>query len=144
MRRSAAILAASAALAALTPMPAFAKAEPAPTMRAGEIAAKLNDPAMQSALTGMIAAFTKAMLDMPAAPFVKAMGQASGKPLRDVSDDARLGDLAGADADKLNDQIATHVPQAMAAMGALAVAAEAMAPQLEQIARQMRDALPKR
>jgi hypothetical protein len=142
MRRPAAILAATAALVALAPMPALAKAEP--TMRAGEIAAKLNDPAMQSALTGMISAMTRAMLDMPAAPFVNAMGQASGKKMRNLPEDARLGDLAGTDADQINDQIATQLPRAMAAMGAFAVAAEAMAPELEKMARQMRDALPKR
>ena len=88
MRRPAAILAATAALVALAPMPALAKAEP--TMRAGEIAAKLNDPAMQSALTGMISAMTRAMLDMPAAPFVNAMSQASGKKMRNLPEAATI------------------------------------------------------
>ena len=111
--------------------------------KAGEIATRLNDPMTQYAIAGMLSALTKALLDMPVAPMVDAVEQASGKRLGDMPRDARVGDLAGTDQREVREKIVGTVPRAMSAMGALAGAFEAMAPRLEQMARTMRDSLPR-
>lgn len=141
MRRFALVIASTTAIAALAPLPAMAKEQ---TTRASEVAAKLNDPMTQYAIAGMLSAMSKALLEMPVAPFVDAIEQASGKRMGKLPRDARVADLAGTDQDKVRDQIVAHVPRAMAAMGAMAGAAEAMAPELERMARTMRESLPKR
>ncbi len=142
MRVTSAILAASAL--ALAPMPALARDEPASAGKAAEIADKLNDPMTQYAFAGMLSAMSKALLEMPVAPMVDAAEKASGRRLGNLPRDARLGDLAGTDQDRVREQIVEHVPRAMAAMGALATAAQAMAPELERMARTMRDSIPQR
>jgi len=142
MRRSSLFLA-TALVAALAPSPVLAKDEPAAT-RADEIAAKLNDPLTQYAVAGMLSAMAKSILEMPVAPVVEAAEQASGKRVGKLPRDARVGDLAGTDHERVRDQIVTHVPRAMSALGAFAISAQAMAPELERMARQVRESLPKR
>lgn len=144
MRFRSGILAASAFTIAIAPMPAMARDETVPLGKAEEIAAKLNDPMTQFAIAGMLSAMSKALLEMPVAPMVEAVERASGKRVGGLPRDARLADLAGADHDQVREQIVEHVPRAMAAMGAMATAAQAMAPELERMARTMRESLPKR
>jgi hypothetical protein len=143
MRRPAVIVAATAALVALAPATALAQSEPAPARSADEIAAKLNDPMTQYAIAGMISAMSKALLEMPVAPMLDAVEKASGKRMGNLPRDARVADLAGADQERVREQIVTHVPRAMAAMGALATAAGAMAPELERMAKTMRESMPR-
>jgi hypothetical protein len=143
MHLRSAVLASAAFAFAVAPMPAMARDEPAATGRAAEITAKLNDPMTQYAIAGMLSAMSKALLDMPVAPMVDAVEKASGRRPGNLPRDARVADLAGTDQDKLREQIVEHVPRAMAALGALATAAEAMTPELERMARTMRESMPK-
>jgi hypothetical protein len=140
MHYSSAILAAAMALA---PLPALAREEAASAGKAAEVAEKLNDPMTQYAIAGMISAMSKALLEMPVAPMLDAVEKASGRRAGNLPRGARLGDLAGADQEKVREQIVEHVPRAMAAMGALATAAQAMAPELERMARTMRESMPR-
>lgn len=142
MRRSS-LYFATALVVALAPLPILAKDEPA-APRADEIAAKLNDPLTQYAVAGMLSAMAKSLLEMPVAPVIQAAEQASGKRVGNLPRDARVADLAGTDHERVRDQIVTHVPRAMSALGAFAISAQAMAPELERMARQMRESLPKR
>ncbi len=142
MRRSS-IYFATALVVALAPLPVLAKDEPA-APRADEIAAKFNDPLTQYAVAGMLSAMAKSLLEMPVAPVIQAAEQASGKRVGNLPRDARVADLAGTDHESVRDQIVTHVPRAMSALGAFAIFAQAMAPELERMARQMRESLPKR
>ena len=98
----------------------------------------------QYAVAGMLSAMSKALLEMPVAPMLDAVEQASGKRPGNLPRDARLGDLAGADQDKVREQIVSQVPRAMAAIGAFAMAAQAMTPELERMARTMRESMPQR
>ncbi len=143
MHLRSAVLAFAACTVAVAPVPALARDQQHTGGKAAEIAEKLNDPMTQYALAGMLSAMSKAVLEMPVAPMIDAAGKASGGRLGKLPRDARLGDLAGADHDKLREQIVEHVPRAMAAMGALATAAEAMKPELERMARTMRESMPK-
>lgn len=142
MRVRTALLAATSAAAMLAPLPALAHEDTPQRSRAGELAEKLNDPLTQYAVAGMVSAMSKALLDMPVEPLVKAMEQASGRRVGNLPDQATMGDLAGADRARVRDEIVTQVPRAMAAMGALAGAAEAMTPQIEDMARRVRESTP--
>ena len=141
MRRPAACL---AAIAAIAPLPAAAQENAQAKGPAGEIADKLNDPLTQFAVAGMLSAASKAVLEIRVDPLLDAIGQATGRRAGNFPEGARVADLAGTSHGEVRDRIVTRVPRAMAAMGALAGSAEAMAPQIERMTRQMRDALPKR
>lgn len=144
MRRIAPVIAATALAGMLAPVPAMAQDQAdASSPRAAEIADKLSDPMTQYVVAGMISAMTKAVLDMPVAPMVEAVEQASGKRVGKLPRDARVADLAGTDQQEVREKIVEHVPRAMAAMGTMAGAFEAMMPQLERMARTMRDSLPR-
>jgi len=143
MHLRSAILGIVACTFAIAPMPVFARDQQHTTGKVAEIAEKLNDPMTQYAIAGMLSAMSKAVFEMPVAPMVEAVEKASGGRARNLPRDARLGDLAGADHDKLREQIVEHVPRAMSAMGALATAAEAMRPELERMARTMLESMPK-
>lgn len=142
MRRPAACLTAIAAVAAIAPLPAAAQDDAQAKGRAGEIADKLNDPLTQFAVAGMLSAASKALLEIRVDPLLDAIGQATGRRNDTIPKDARVADLAGTSHGEVRDQIVTYVPRAMAAMGALAGSAEAIAPQIDRLKRQMRDALP--
>ncbi|MCB2049581.1 MAG: hypothetical protein KDE32_15345 [Novosphingobium sp.] len=144
MRRIAPVIAATALVAAITPLQAAAKDEPAKRGGAAEVAEKLNDPMTQYAVAGMISAMSKALLEMPVAPMIEAVEQASGRRVGNLPRDARVADLAGTSQDEAREKIVEHVPRAMAALGAMAGAAETMMPELERMARSWRESLPKR
>lgn len=129
--------------ALLAPAPVLARDESSAPGKAAEIAERLNDPLTQYVVAGMISAASKALLDIPVAPVVEAVEQASGRRVGHLPRDARLGDLAGADRERLRERIVSDVPRAMTAMGALASAAGEMAPALERAARSVRESLPK-
>jgi hypothetical protein len=126
-------------MAALSPVPAFADE---PAGKAADIAEKLNDPLTQYAVAGMISAMSKSVLDMRVEPLVKAMDGLGGKRMHRLPPDATVADLAGTDHSKMRDGIVQSVPKAMSAMGAMAVAAQKMMPELERMAREVREATP--
>lgn len=144
MRRTAFFLATLPLAAMLAPTAAMARDGGTAPGKAAEIAERLNDPLTQYVVAGMISAASKALLDIPVAPVIDAVEQASGRRVGNVPRDARLGDLAGADEERLRERIVSDVPRAMAAMGALASAAGEMAPALERAARSVRESLPQR
>ncbi len=105
----------------------------------GRMAETLADPALQHSMSTAIAAMAEAMLDMPVAPFARAM-EAMGDPdARDIDPDATLADVAGPEARRMPREMARKLPRMMGAMGGMAGAMEAMLPQLEAMGRQMRD-----
>ena len=128
-------------LAVLAPGPALAR-EPAGNV--GELAEKLDDPMTQYAVAGMLSAMSKAVLEMPAEPFVKAVRDLGDSGISRLPPDATLADLTGTDHAKVRAQIVTQVPRAMRAMGAMAGALHAVMPQVEKIARKAHWALPSR
>lgn len=138
MRKSLECLAACLAAVALTPVAAHAQDED----RAAELSEKLNDPMTQYAVAGMISAMSKAVLDMRIEPLVKAMEE-MGAPAPDLPPDATVGDLTGVDQAELREEIVDKVPKAMRAMGSMAGSAEKMLPELEKMARRMREAAPR-
>lgn len=131
-------LAACLAAAALLPAPVMAQ-----ETESGEIAERLNDPMTQYAVAGMISAMSKAMLDMQIGPIMKAVEGATGRA-SDLPEDATVGDLAGTDADEMQDRLIETVPAMMASAGSMAGAVEDMLPQLREMAERMRDAIPAR
>jgi hypothetical protein len=143
MRFRSAVLSASVGALAFAPLPAVARDEPAPSGNAAEISEKLNDPMTQYAVAGMLSAMSKALLEISVAPVVDAVETASGRRVGNLPRDARVADLTGTDQSRVREQIVEHVPRAMAAMGALARAAQAMTPELERMARTMRQSMPK-
>lgn len=133
----------TALLAAAVVLPASAQARSEGP--AGEAAERLADPANQIAVTAMLASLAKAMLDLEVGPLARAAADATGDPdLRDVPPDARLRDLAGPDADRMEEKIARGTPRMMGSMAGVAEALDRMTPQLRAMARQMKDALPAR
>lgn len=133
------LLASILILAALSPVPALAH-EPADG--AADVAEKLNDPLTQYAVAGMLSAMSKSVLDMRIEPLVKAMDGLGGRRMRQLPPNATVGDVAGTDHEQVRDGLVQHVPKAMSAMGAMASAAQKMMPELERMAREVRDATP--
>ena len=106
---------------------------------AGRMAEKLSDPALQHSMSTAVAAMAEAMLDMPVAPFARAM-EAMGDPdAREIDPDATLADVAGPEARRMPREMARKLPRMMGAMGGMAGVMEAMLPQLQAMGRQMRD-----
>jgi hypothetical protein len=131
-------LAAGLAAAALLPFPAMAKDE----SQTAEIAKTLNDPMTQYAVAGMLSAMSKAVLEMPVEPFVKAMERIGGRAVPDLPRDATVGDIVGTDPGQARDELIEHVPRAMKAMGGMAEAVDRVRPEIEEMAKQMKDAVP--
>lgn len=133
MRVLLAVLTGALAVAVIA-LPAEAKERPPSRM-----AEKLSDPALQHSMSTAIAALSEALLDMPIAPFARAV-EAMGDPdARDIDPDATLADVAGPEARRMPREMARKLPQMMDAMGGMAGAMEAMLPRLEAMGRQMRD-----
>jgi hypothetical protein len=132
------ILLAAAAIA-LLPAPALAEPDE------GEIssaARELADPARQEQLAVMAGAVMEAMLEMPAAPLLRAAAEVAGEDPEAVDPDTRLADLAGPEAADAPREVAEKLPQMMGAMAALAVAFEDMLPQMRAIGEDLADDFP--
>lgn len=155
LRRSAVKLLSLTALAAtaLAPMPALARDShshsASDSQRAiGELQDRLGNPETQRAMGDALATLMAAMMDMKAAPFLKAMdrvGGTMGEPVRhrDVPENATLGDLAGPEARDMPRQVARQTPAMMGAMGAMAGAMGEMLPQLEEAGKRMSEQMRK-
>jgi hypothetical protein len=137
IRRS--IVAGCLASAALLPGTALAQEE-----QVGRVVEELNDPANQLAMSAMLVAMSEALLDMDVAP-LKKMAEATGAdtPLRDLPPDARLRDLVGPDADRMQQDLARRTPEMMGRMAGMAGALGEMLPQLRAMADRMKDAMPR-
>lgn len=132
-------------VAAILPFPAVAQDtgdEGHESGRAAELAEKLNDPMTQYAVAGMLAALSKTFLDMEIEPVAKAMRDLGGRHAPDVPPDTTLGDLAGTNSEEVTEHLVEEVPRMMKAMGKAVGAMETMKPELKDMARRMRDAIP--
>ena len=139
MSRSALIIAPLAALILSSSASASARTQG----EAGDVARRLNDPATQIAVTAVLASLAKSVLDMRVGELARSAGEAAGEPeLRDVPPHARLRDLAGPDARRMERSIARETPRMMGRAGRMAGALDAMMPQLRDMAKQMKSALP--
>ncbi len=103
---------------------------------------RLSDPKAQQAMGDALATMMAAMMQIKAAPLLKAMdsmGTTMGerRAARGVPADATLGDLAGPEARDMPREMAHKVPQMMGAMGAMAGAMGEMLPQLETMGKRM-------
>ena len=110
---------------ALSPVPALA----APG-DAARVAEELNDPVRQEQMAAAAEAVTTAVLDMPAAPLLRAAKTIAGENPDYVDPDLRVGDLVGPEAADAPREFAHRLPQIMGAMATLAATMEAMLPEL--------------
>lgn len=141
MFRRASLIAVSALAltAALTPF--AAQARPRSDLAHSEldrVAGQLSDPANQAKASAVAAIFTQMLLDLRVGPLARAMGEMGDGDARYIPEDATLGDLAGPEARDAPRQMAREVPHAMRAMGSMTGAFDAMIPQLQDMAEQMR------
>lgn len=131
----------SAAVVALAAVPVAASAEDMEDSGLGHMAETMSDPANQQQMALMLQAMSEILLDMPLAPMMEAMAEATGEDPGKVDKDATLRSMApGSSA--LPSQIAEQTPRMMRAMGGMAKGMEKMAPAMRAMAEKMKDAMP--
>jgi hypothetical protein len=140
-----AVLACGLAAVALSPLPAHARAASRDAGLA-EMADRLGDPELQHSFAGVLVALSDALLGMKVAPMARAaaaMGDShmDGHMDRRIGPNTTLRDLAGPDARNLKAGITEKVPQMMSAMAGMTGAMQAILPQLEAMAEQMKGRL---
>lgn len=143
-----AILPLAAALA-VTAAPAAAQDYDAPEAGAApealplaDMAEEMRDPERQRDMALMLQTMTEVLLDLPIAPLAKAAADMAGEKAEEIDPDLTLRKVAP-DAGRLSEEVAVVVPRAMQAMGGLAEGLSEMTPALREMARRMREALPK-
>ena len=94
------------------------------------MAEELTDPVRQEQMAAAAEAVTAALLDMPAAPLLRAAKTMAGENPEYVDPDLRVGDLVGPEAADAPREFARRLPQMMGAMATLAATMEAMLPEL--------------
>ena len=97
---------------------------------AARVAEELNDPVRQEQLTAAAGAVTGAVLDMPAAPLLRAARTIAGEDPDYVDPDVRVGDLVGPEAADAPREFAHRLPQMMGALATAAATLETMLPEL--------------
>jgi hypothetical protein len=139
-----------AAAALLSPLAAGAAetARDADAEGMARVAETMRNPAAQAAMGEAMGAMIGAILEMPAAPFLKAADAAetaSGakKTPRDIKRNAKLRDLAGADAAETPRQVARAVPVMMGGMAGMTETMGKMLPQLREMGAKMAEAMGK-
>lgn len=139
------LLAACLAATALAALPAAAREPGEAEETADEVAERLRDPASQIAVAAVLSSMGEALLDMRIGPFVEAMDKAGvgSERTRDLPPDARLGDVAGHRAREMPEKIARETPRVMGAAAGMAGSLKAMVPELREIGRRMKDAIPR-
>ena len=120
----------------LAPIPALA-AEP--DTGTSDIAKELTDPARQAEIAAMVETMTNLMLEMPAAPFLRAAATMAGEDPEAVDENTTIGDLAGPEAAEAPREFAHRLPQMMSALAIMAAAFEDMAPLMRE---RLEQALP--
>ena len=148
-----AILPLAAALA-VTAAPAAAQDSDAPiydelsvdaapeTLPLADMADEMRDPERQRDMALMLQTMTEVLLDLPIAPLAKAAADMAGEKAEEIDPDLTLRKVAP-DAGRLSEEVAVVVPRAMQAMGGLAEGLSEMTPALRDMARRLREALPK-
>lgn len=98
----------------------------------------LSDEAAQDRLARSIAAIGRVLMAVPVGPLAEAVREVDpDSDLGDLPADARLGDLAGEDADDMPDRLASQSRVMMRSMGVLARQLAVMAPVLRDMASDM-------
>jgi hypothetical protein len=129
MRHALTVLATAAALVA---SPALAAEGDA-----ARIAEELADPAQQAEVAALAQTMAAILLEMNIAPLARAAAEMEGKDPESIDPDLTVRDLAGPEAADAPRELAVRVPQMMGALATLAVAMEAMLPQLRAMGEQM-------
>lgn len=130
-----------AALAVSTPAVA-AERQSEMSRDAQQMAEKLNDPAMQSAMAGGLTAMLSAFLDMRVDGIAKALEPMNGgKKLKMKGRTIR--EMAERDDPRFEEKMQGSTKAAVGGMGALATAMATMLPQLEEAMGKMGDAMDK-
>lgn len=132
------LVAVAAVLVAATPATLSAQ-EAVPDERATELVERLEDPAEQQRVAGMLGAMGEVLLSLPIGPMMEAMAKATGDPDPDVDPSTTVRDLAGPEAEDLPEEIADKVPQMMGMMAGMVEGLDAMRPMLEAMAETMRE-----
>jgi len=119
------VLPALAAFGVLAPLPALA----APG-DAARVAEELNDPVRQEQMAAAAEAVTTAVLDMPAAPLLRAAKTVAGENPDYVDPDLRVGDLVDPETADAPYEFAHRLPRMMGALAGAAATIETMLPEL--------------
>ena len=134
MRR---LLALGAAAMLAVPAPVLAQdiGEGATEEDIGALAESLRDPQTQAQIASTLGALSQVLLNLPVAPFVEAMEQATGETADDLDPDATVRDIAP-DAERLPEAIESELPRVMDRMAGMGDAMQTLLPALRDIARQ--------
>lgn len=108
--------------------------------RSGELAEKLNDPALQQTLSSSVAVLGEILLDLPLAPLAEAAAKMAGEDDAGVDPDMTLRNLAGPDADRVPAELAANLPRIMGAAAGALEGAQEITPLLRDLARQIGEA----
>ncbi len=129
------------AVALAVSTPAIAADQPSEATRdAQDMAEKLNDPVMQSAMAGGMSAILGALLDMRIDGIAKALEPLNGgKKIKMKGKTVR--DLAERDDPRFEEKMQGQTRAAVGGMGAMATAMATMLPQLEQAMGKMSEAM---
>lgn len=109
---------------------------------AGRVREELSDPVRQAQVAVAAEAVTGAVMDMPAAPIVRAAAVLAGSDPEAVDPDVRVGDLVGPEAAQAPREFARRLPEMMGSMAVIAAALEDMVPQLREAMERIEDAAP--
>jgi hypothetical protein len=119
------VLPALAAFGVLAPLPALAAPRDA-----ARVAEELNDPVRQEQMAAAAEAVTTAVLDMPAAPLLRAAKTVAGENPDYVDPDLRVGDLVDPETADAPYEFAHRLPRMMGALAGAAATIETMLPEL--------------
>jgi len=119
------VLPALAAFGVLAPLPALAAPRDA-----ARVAEELNDPVRQEQMAAAAEAVTTAVLDMPAAPLLRAAKTVAGENPDYVDPDLRVGDLVDPETAGAPYEFAHRLPRMMGALAGAAATIETMLPEL--------------
>ncbi len=131
-----------AALALSAPLPLAAQdGAPAEGEPLSEMQATLADPAKQQRIAATLRVLGEVLLDMPLAPLADMAERITGEAMPDVSPHTTLRSMAP-EASRLPEQLKRGTPRAMAAMGEMTQALEALLPALRDMANRLDEAAP--
>lgn len=119
--------------------PALAASRSAEDAEIARTAEKLNDPRMQSAVSGMMLAVADMVMDLRVDKLREAIARVDPEARNDdYRDDARtLGDVVERDDPNFRGRLAERSRMAVGTMGAIAVGMADMIPELRQMGERM-------
>jgi hypothetical protein len=128
-------------LASIVATPAFAGSRHPEDAEIARAADKLNDPAMQSAMSGVMVAMADMMMSMRVDKFRDAVAKVDPDARRDRDgdwDNARtLGDVVQRDNPRFRDDLRDNSRMAMGMMGSMATSMAGMMPEFRAMAERM-------